>query len=114
MSLRFTSQVLSIIFKPFREVLRSPPVLQRLFLADLLCWTALMSHNMFCTDFVATVIYGGKPEAERGSPEDIRFDEGVRMGSFGLLLHSVTGTWSLFPSLKLCKSLLYPCLHLNS
>jgi hypothetical protein len=54
---------------------------------------ALMSHNMFCTDYVATVVYGGKAEAERGSLEDIRFDEGVRMGSLGLLLHSTTGTY---------------------
>merc|ERR1719361_1957669 len=54
------------------------------------CWTALMAHSMFCTDYVATVVYGGSAYAERGSIEDIRFDEGVRMGSVGLLLHSTT------------------------
>jgi solute carrier family 45 protein 3 len=84
-------QTVAVIFEPFKEVYRSPPVLQRLFMTDLLCWMALMSHNMFCTDYVATVVYGGKAEAERGSLEDIRFDEGVRMGSLGLLLHSTTG-----------------------
>ena len=50
-----------------------------------------MAHSMFCTDYVATVVYGGSAYAERGSIEDIRFDEGVRMGSMGLLLHSMTG-----------------------
>ena len=50
-----------------------------------------MAHSMFCTDFVATVVYGGSAYAERGSVEDNRFDEGVRMGSMGLLLHSMTG-----------------------
>ena len=50
-----------------------------------------MAHSMFCTDYVATVVYGGNAYAERGSVEDLRFDEGVRMGSVGLLLHSTTG-----------------------
>ena len=49
-----------------------------------------MAHSMFCTDYVATVVYGGSAFAERGSIEDLRFDEGVRMGSMGLLLHSMT------------------------
>jgi solute carrier family 45, member 3 len=66
---------------------------------------ALMSHNMFCTDYVATVVYGGKPEAERGSLEDIRFDEGVRMGSLGLLLHSITGKGLLPHSFSSSKGL---------
>ena len=66
----------------------------RLFWADLLCWMALMAHSMFCTDYVATVVYGGSAYAERGSIEDIRFDEGVRMGSVGLLLHSTTGMFT--------------------
>ena len=79
------------IFKPFRNVYEAPIVLQRLFWADLLCWMALMAHSMFCTDYVATVVYGGNAYAERGSVEDLRFDEGVRMGSVGLLLHSTTG-----------------------
>ena len=52
-----------------------------------------MAHSMFCTDYVATVVYGGSAYAERGSIEDIRFDEGVRMGSMGLLLHSMTGKY---------------------
>lgn len=78
------------ILKPVRTIYEAPLVLQRLFWADLLCWMAIMAHSMFCTDYVATVIYGGSPFAERGSIEDLRFDEGVRMGSVGLLLHSMT------------------------
>ena len=91
------------IFKPFRNVYEAPIVLQRLFWADLLCWMALMAHSMFCTDYVATVVYGGNAYAERGSVEDLRFDEGVRMGSVGLLLHSTTG---MFYSKKLIHYLL--------
>lgn len=44
------------------------------------------------------VVYSGKPDAALGSPEDRRFDEGVRMGSWGMLLHSATGeTRNLLP-----------------
>ena len=78
------------ILRPLRTVYEAPMVLKRLFWADLLCWMAIMAHSMFCTDFVATVVYGGSAYAERGSIDDLRFDEGVRMGSLGLLLHSVT------------------------
>jgi hypothetical protein len=46
----------------------------------------------FCPlDFVAQAVYGGQPDAPPGSVYDILFDEGVRMGSWGLLLHSITG-----------------------
>ena len=71
--------------------MRAPKVLQRLFVADLLSWMGIMAHAMFCTDFVATVVYKGRPDAEKGSPDDVLFDEGVRMGSLGLLLHSIVG-----------------------
>ena len=50
-----------------------------------------MAHGMFYTDFVATAVYGGQPDAPPGSVYDLLFDEGVRMGSWGLLLHSITG-----------------------
>ena len=43
-------------------------------------------------EFSAVVVYGGRPDAPTGSLYDNLFDEGVRMGSWGLLLHSITGT----------------------
>ena len=59
---------------------------------------ALAAHNIFTTDFVATVVYGGSAHALPGSEERLKFDEGVRMGSTGLLLHSLVGKLSLFVS----------------
>ena len=79
------------LLKPLRTVYEAPLVLKRLFWADLLCWMAIMAHSMFCTDYVATVVFGGSSYAERGSIDDLKFDEGIRMGSLGLLLHSITG-----------------------
>ena len=78
-----------------RNLAGAPKILQRLFVADLLSWMAVMAHVMFCTDFVATVVYRGKADAAKGTEEQIDFDEGVRMGSLGLLLHSVTGEKSV-------------------
>jgi solute carrier family 45 protein 3 len=85
-------------------VLTAPAVLRRLFFADLLSWMAVMAHAMYCTDYVATAVYGGRADAEPGSREEARFDEGVRMGSWGLLMHSVTGESHLvFDSTKINK-----------
>ena len=72
-----------------------------------------MAHSMFCTDFVATVVYGGSAYAERGSVEDNRFDEGVRMGSMGLLLHSMTGkSYSLFQPSRLSVCIFMPVYYI--
>ncbi len=47
-------------------------------------------------EFAAVVVYGGRPDAPTGSLSDSLFDEGVRMGSWGLLLHSITGSDILY------------------
>ena len=50
-----------------------------------------MGQMMFMTDYVATVVYQGSPNAEIGSNEENLFQDGVRMGSFGMFLHSFVG-----------------------
>ena len=50
-----------------------------------------MGQMMYITDYMAKVVYQGSPDAEHGSKEDILFEQGVRMGSFGMLLHSLVG-----------------------
>ena len=39
----------------FREIYDAPMVLRRLFIVDLLSWTALMSFYMFLTDYTGQV-----------------------------------------------------------
>ena len=46
-------------------------------MTDLTSWVAIMAHGMFYTDFVATAVYGGQPDAAPGSVYDLLFDEGV-------------------------------------
>jgi len=81
----------------YHTINNAPPALRCLFMTDLTSWVAIMAHGMFYTDFVATAVYGGQPDAAPGSVYDLLFDEGVRMGSWGLLLHSITaGVYALF------------------
>ena len=50
-----------------------------------------MGQMMYITDYMAKVVFQGSPDAEDGSKEDILFQQGIRMGSFGMLLHSLVG-----------------------
>jgi len=94
---RLGLQTLTLPINLCKTISNAPPALRSLFLTDLASWVAIMAHSMFYTDFVATAVYGGQPDAAPGSVYDLLFDEGVRMGSWGLLLHSITaGTYALF------------------
>ena len=64
-----------------------PSVLSRLAVANFFTWSAIMGFNLFYTDFVGQAVYHGNPNAPDDSPAAIAYDEGVRMGSWGLLLH---------------------------
>ena len=89
-----TKLVMSLISRvmssaPFRSLSNVPFVLRRLALANFCSWTAIMGFNVFYTDFVGQAVYGGDPGAPEGSDLRNLYDHGVRIGSFGLLLHCV-------------------------
>nr|XP_022337199.1 solute carrier family 45 member 3-like isoform X2 [Crassostrea virginica] len=67
-----------------------PYVLRKLAVANFCSWTAVMGFNLFFTDFVGQAVYEGNPNAEENSYLRARYDEGVRMGSWGLLFHCIT------------------------
>ena len=95
----FSSQskrVVKFIIQPFQNVISAPAALRKLFLTDFLCWMGLYAHNYFATDFFATVVYGAKPDTALSEGDNL-FAQGVRMGSIGLLLHSLVGKFVLFP-----------------
>ncbi|KAM4795756.1 solute carrier family 45 member 3 [Rhinophrynus dorsalis] len=73
-----------------RTFCRVPVTLWRLFIAQLCSWMGLTTFMLFYTDFVGEGLYQGVPIAEPGSEARLRYDEGVRMGSLGLFLQSVT------------------------
>lgn len=83
-------QVIKLPQDTWRRVSTAPTVLRRLFLSELFGWMGFMCHNMFFTDFVGQYMYGGLPDAPEHTTGALLYDEGVRMGSWGLFLHSLT------------------------
>ncbi|WAR03056.1 S45A3-like protein [Mya arenaria] len=83
--------------EPVQKLCEIPHVLRHLALAHFFSWTAVMGFNLFFTDFVANAVFFGNPNAPEDSELRIRFDNGVRMGSWGLLLHCITSAvYALF------------------
>lgn len=83
-------QIVKLPIATWHKVTKAPAVLRRLFLAELFGWMGFMCHNMFFTDFVGQYMYGGQPDAPEHTKFAVLYDEGVRMGSWGLFLHSLT------------------------
>ncbi|XP_062317933.1 solute carrier family 45 member 3 isoform X2 [Osmerus eperlanus] len=69
---------------------RVPAVMQRLFVAELCSWMALMSFMLFYADFMGEGLYKGVAHAPQGSQDRLLYDEGVRVASLGLFLQCVT------------------------
>ncbi|XP_037070613.1 solute carrier family 45 member 3-like [Pollicipes pollicipes] len=89
----------------FRRIHRSPMVLRRLFIVDLLSWMALLSFYMFLTDYLGQAA-GGRAEDPDGSEGRAKFDEGVRMGSKCLMIDGVSGgLFSLFGLMPMTRRL---------
>ncbi|XP_045623898.1 solute carrier family 45 member 3 [Procambarus clarkii] len=83
-------QIIKLPLDTWKRVSSAPNVLRRLFLSELFGWMGFMCHNMFFTDFVGQYMYGGLPDAPEHTTLAVLYDEGVRMGSWGLFLHSLT------------------------
>jgi hypothetical protein len=74
-----------------------PRSLLILCLTNLFSWMSLVCYSLFFTDFVGQAVYGGDPKAPSGSLKHQLYDEGVRVGSFGMSLYSLAcGIYSIF------------------
>ncbi|CAL4181064.1 unnamed protein product [Meganyctiphanes norvegica] len=89
MSLWVPYQLINLPSKTWRRICEAPVVLRRLFLTEFFGWMSILCHNVFFTNFVGQYIYGGLPDAPEHTELAILYDEGVRMGSWGLFLHSL-------------------------
>ncbi|XP_078586644.1 solute carrier family 45 member 3-like [Branchiostoma floridae x Branchiostoma japonicum] len=86
-----------LIPKGLTNSIEAPFVLRRLQVAHFFMWAALFCYTMFFSDFVGEEVYHGHPHALVGSDERKLYDEGVRMGSFGLLIQCVmAAVFSIF------------------
>ncbi|XP_046357573.1 proton-associated sugar transporter A-like [Haliotis rufescens] len=71
-----------------RSIVKMPRSLFILCLTNLFCWMSLVCYSLYFTDFVGQVVYNGDPQAPTGSDAHNRYDDGVRLGSFGMSLYS--------------------------
>ncbi len=72
------------------SIVNMPRSLWILCLTNLFSWMSLVCYSLYFTDFVGQAIYDGDPSAPEGSPAHNRYNEGVRMGSFGMSLYSLS------------------------
>ncbi|XP_077994123.1 membrane-associated transporter protein-like [Glandiceps talaboti] len=74
--------LMSIIYMPYS--------LRILCLTNLFCWMSLVCYSLYFTDFVGQAVYGGDPKARIGSAERLIYEDGVRMGCWGMAVYSIS------------------------
>lgn len=73
-----------------RSIVHMPRCLWVLCLVNLFCWMSLVCYSLYFTDFVGQAVFFGDPKSPPGSDAHTRYDEGVRLGSFGMSLYSLS------------------------
>ena len=73
-----------------RSIFKMPKSMQILCLTNLFSWMSLVCYSLYFTDFVGQSVYGGDPRAPAGSVKHRLYDDGVRLGSFGMSLYSLS------------------------
>ncbi|XP_041450655.1 proton-associated sugar transporter A isoform X4 [Drosophila obscura] len=74
--------LLSIIYMPYS--------LRMVCLTNLFCWMAHVCYSLYFTDFVGEAIFNGDPKATEGSNPQIRYEEGIRFGCWGMAMYSLS------------------------
>lgn len=93
-----------VFFKKILVAMRTMPrPLLRVCVLYFFCWCAFQPFQLYITDFFGRDVYGGDPNASKGSHSRKEYEEGVRMGSLALM--TMSGISLLFspvqtPSLK--------------
>jgi len=73
-----------------KSLIYLPRSLLLLCVTNLFCWMSLLCYSLYFTDFVGQVVYGGDPNALEWTEEHRLYEDGVRMGSFGMALYSAS------------------------
>ena len=81
-------RVKALVPQSLKSLFDVPFVLKKLALANYCSWTAIMAFNLFFTDYVGQAVYRGNPHSDDERLRNL-YDEGVRMGSWGLLCHCI-------------------------
>ncbi|KAK7092624.1 hypothetical protein V1264_008344 [Littorina saxatilis] len=73
-----------------RSIIHMPRCLWVLCVVNLFCWMSLVCYSLYFTDFVGQAVFRGDPQAPPGSDAHNAYDDGVRLGSFGMSLYSLS------------------------
>ncbi|XP_060066019.1 proton-associated sugar transporter A-like [Ylistrum balloti] len=72
------------------SIIHMPRSIAILCLTNLFCWMSLVCYSLYFTDFVGQAIFEGDPLAPVGSVKHELYEAGVRLGSFGMSLYSLS------------------------
>ncbi|XP_061168874.1 proton-associated sugar transporter A-like [Saccostrea echinata] len=72
------------------SIIRMPKSLFVLCVTNLFCWMSLVCYSLYFTDFVGQAVFRGDPKAPRLSHLHKLYNDGVRLGSFGMALYSLS------------------------
>ncbi|KAM5210870.1 solute carrier family 45 member 4 isoform 1-T3 [Hipposideros larvatus] len=73
------------------SMLKMPRELMRLCVCHLLTWFSVIAEAVFYTDFMGQVIFEGDPKALSNSTSWQAYNDGVKMGCWGLVIYAATG-----------------------
>ena len=73
-----------------KSIVHMPRCLWVLCVVNLFCWMSLVCYSLYFTDFVGQAVFLGDPQASPGSDAHNAYDDGVRLGSFGMSLYSLS------------------------
>ncbi|GFN87906.1 proton-associated sugar transporter a [Plakobranchus ocellatus] len=73
-----------------QSIVHMPSSLWVLCATNLFCWMSLLCYSLYFTDFVGQSVFGGDPAAPVGSDLHNYYDAGVRLGSWGMSLYSLS------------------------
>ncbi|XP_002137625.4 proton-associated sugar transporter A isoform X1 [Drosophila pseudoobscura] len=72
------------------SIIYMPHSLRMVCLTNLFCWMAHVCYSLYFTDFVGEAIFNGDPKATEGSNPQIRYEEGIRFGCWGMAMYSLS------------------------
>lgn len=73
-----------------RSFFRMPRSIAVLCLTNFFCWLSLVCYSLYFTDFVGQSVMNGNPYAPVWSQVHQRYDQGVRLGSIGMSMYSLS------------------------
>ncbi|XP_014671303.1 PREDICTED: proton-associated sugar transporter A-like [Priapulus caudatus] len=86
-----------------RSIVFMPHSLRILCLTNLFSWMSLVCYSLYFTDFVGQAVYGGDPTAPKNSEKHQIYEDGVRMGCWGMALYSISCSVYSFAIERLVK-----------